>query len=138
MIDKTLDKSVPFITLFELKKNYNSYIIFDTREKKEYETSHLKNAINISYTKFYIDEFTKKINENKTIVVYCSIGYRSEKIGKQLLSKGYKVYNLYGGIFNWINQNQEVFDMNNCITQKIHCYNKKWGNWLIKGEKIYD
>ncbi len=137
MIDKTLDKSVPFISLSGLKNNYNSYIILDIREKKEYDTSHLKNAINIPFTNFKYDEFIP-INKNNLIVVYCSIGYRSEKIGTKLLSKGYKVYNLYGGIFNWINQNQEVYDKNNCLTQKVHCYNKKWGNWVIKGEKIYD
>jgi predicted sulfurtransferase len=79
-----------------------------------------------------------KIDKNTPIVVYCSIGYRSEKVGEKLLNEGFTVYNLYGGIFNWKNSNNPVVDNNEIATQKVHCFNQEWSKWLLKGEKIYD
>ena len=39
------------------------------------------------------------------IIVYCSIGVRSEDIGEKLKELGYtKILNLYGGIFDWKNK----------------------------------
>ena len=44
------------------------------------------------------------IARESTIVVYCSVGYRSEKIAEELDKLGFtNVSNLYGGIFEWIN-----------------------------------
>ena len=47
------------------------------------------------------------------------------------------VYNLYGGIFEWKNQNQAVY-RNHKETEEVHAYNKMWGFWLDKGIKVYD
>ncbi len=53
------------------------------------------------------------IGEESKVVVYCSVGYRSEKIAEKLKAAGYKnVFNLYGGIFEWENQNLPVYDSN--------------------------
>tara|TARA_B100000768_G_C11171243_1_gene328804 strand:+ start:178 stop:360 length:183 start_codon:yes stop_codon:yes gene_type:complete len=50
------------------------------------------------------------INKSDIIIVYCTIGYRSEKISEELKLKGYKyVYNLYGGIIQWVNKGNKVF-----------------------------
>ena len=72
------------------------------------------------------------------IVVYCSIGVRSAKIAQQLKDEGYtNVFNLYGGIFEWKNNNFQVFDLKEKETEKVHVYDKDWAIWLIKGEKVY-
>jgi len=34
------------------------------------------------------------------------------------------VSNLYGGIFEWVNQGNNVVDDNNRITPKVHAYGK--------------
>lgn len=138
MVDNTLNKTVPFITSEKLSTNYNYYTILDTRELNEYNISHLDNAIHVGYTNFNLKEIIKTIPTNKPIVVYCSVGYRSEKIGEKLIRKGYIVYNLYGGIFEWKNKGNSVFDSLSNSTNKVHCYNSDWSKWLVKGEKIYD
>ena len=67
------------------------------------------------------------------------MGYRSEKISEQLLDAGYTdVANLYGGIFEWKNQNQKVVNMDGQTTESVHAYNRTWGIWLKNGEKVYD
>ncbi|HUM48347.1 MAG TPA: rhodanese-like domain-containing protein, partial [Chitinophagales bacterium] len=80
----------------------------------------------------------KNIPKDQRIVVYCSVGYRSEKIAEQLENAGYShVTNLYGGIFEWVNEGHAVYDLTGTTTPNIHPYNATWGVWLKKGEKVY-
>ena len=76
--------------------------------------------------------------KNKPLIVYCSIGKRSEKITKELLKEGFSnVRNLYGGIFEWVNEGNGVVDNENKPTNKVHAYGRFWGQFLEKGEKVY-
>lgn len=138
MIDSTLQKTVPFITSDNLLENYENYTILDSREINEYNISHLKKAIHVGYDNFNMNTTSKKLSLNTPIVVYCSVGYRSEKIAEKLIKKGYKVYNLYGGIFDWKNKKNTVINTSNIETNKVHCYNEEWSKWLVNGEKVYD
>jgi rhodanese-related sulfurtransferase len=141
-MDKTLKKfnreSIPYIQPEELTDQQNAFIL-DTREKAEYDVSHLKNAIWVGYKNFQLDSVIPKIKTRKSeIVVYCSIGVRSEDIGEKLMKAGYSnVKNLYGGIFEWKNKGYPVYDNQEKQTEKIHAFSKHWGKLLTKGEKVY-
>ncbi|WP_298477879.1 rhodanese-like domain-containing protein [uncultured Maribacter sp.] len=141
-LEKTLklynSESVPYIYTEELASMEN-IILLDTRKKNEYTVSHLKNAIWVGYDSFNKKAVSSKVTDKKTpIVVYCSIGVRSENIGELLLEMGYtNVKNLYGGIFEWKNKDQPVFNMENTETENVHAYDKQWGKLLKKGKKIY-
>jgi rhodanese-related sulfurtransferase len=130
--------SVPYITVSELKSKKN-LIILDSREPKEFNVSHLRNAKYVGHDKFDSKKITTTLkNRNDTIIVYCSIGVRSENIGEKLQKLGYKnVYNLYGGIFEWKNQGQEIVDGKEKTTEKVHAFSKEWNKYLLKGIKIY-
>ena len=82
-IEKTLEKlnkkSIPYITVEDLSAKINVTIL-DTRKKEEYDISHLQNAIWVGYKKFNIDSLPIQ-NKKTNIIVYCSIGVRSEDIG---------------------------------------------------------
>lgn len=131
-------KSIPYVNSKEFKEIKNP-IILDTREKKEFDVSHIKNAECVGYNKFDSKKIKEKYkNMNDTIVVYCSVGIRSERIGEKLKKIGYKnVFNLYGGIFGWKNNDQEVLDINQNPTQKVHGFSKEWSRYLLKGKKTY-
>jgi len=137
MIDTTLRQTIPYIKVDELKAKYTDYVILDARELAEYQTSHLKGAQFVGYTKFKIKKILQKLPKNKPVVVYCSIGYRSEKIAEKLQKKGIQVYNLYGGIFDWKNKNNTVIDTTENPTENVHTYNEEWSKWLKNGIKIY-
>lgn len=130
--------SVPYITVNELKKNTN-YLLLDTRKKEEYRVSHIKNAKWAGYKKFELDSVLATYpDKNTPIVVYCSIGVRSENIGEKLQRAGYtNVKNLYGGIFEWKNNKESVVDPSGHVTEKVHAFNKQWGKLLIHGEKVF-
>lgn len=139
VLEKLNKKSVPYITVEKLKAK-NSYVLLDSREPKEFNVSHIKNAINVGFDKFNSKIITETIKDfNTPIVVYCSIGVRSELIGEKLLKMGYKqVYNLYGGIFEWKNQECKVVNRYKKETDSIHTFDKKWSFYLKKGVKVYE
>lgn len=138
-IEELIEHSVPVISCERLEQKVNTpnLYLLDAREKKEYETSHLKDAVWVGYDTFSPERLTT-VPKDGIVVVYCSVGYRSEKIGEQLKKMGYsRVYNLYGGIFEWTNRTYPLVNLQNEITTKVHAYNRDWGRWLNKGEKVY-
>jgi rhodanese-related sulfurtransferase len=83
----------------ELKEKKN-LVFLDAREPKEYKVSHIQNAIPVGFDHFNSKKMAT-LKDKNTIVVYCSIGVRSEQIGEKLMKLGYKKrHNLYGGILN--------------------------------------
>lgn len=138
IMEKLADKDVPLATVTETSVN-PSYNRLDAREREEFEVSHLKDAHFIGYTNFDTSEFSETFpDKHATYVVYCSVGVRSEKIGKKLIDMGYTdVKNLSGGIFKWVNEGYDIVDMNGQKTQKVHAYNRFWGLLLNKGSKVY-
>ncbi len=128
-VNEYLNYSIPVIDVDIASKEKDQFIFIDAREIEEFETSHIKDAIWLGYDQPHWQNI-KHISKNQKIVVYCSIGYRSEKIGEKLKKMGYvNVYNLYGSIFEWINRNNSVF-AGSKKTNYIHTYNKSWSKWV--------
>ena len=140
LLNKWNKKNVPYISVETLALPKTNAILLDAREKKEFEVSHLENAICVGYDKFKLKETLAKLPEDKNakIVVYCSLGIRSETVANKLIEAGYtNVFNLYGGIFEWKNANFQVVDTLGKETEKVHTFNKDWSKWLKKGQKVY-
>ena len=141
MLASMYRNSVPLIKPYELIRlieENDNIILLDTREPDEYKVSHIRNAIHVGYDSFNISKVAG-VPKDAVIIAYCSIGYRSERVGENLIKAGYtNTMNLYGGIFEWINNSYPVVDPAKNITQRIHPYNKMWGKWLEKGIKVYE
>ena len=77
-------------------------IIVDVRTKEEYETGHIKGAINIPHY-----EINEKIDldKSKTIMVYCKSGTRSAIAYEALKKLGYNVVDL--GAYDSIDMEKE-------------------------------
>lgn len=138
LLKNMLAHSVTEITVAQadsLKKENALFI--DTREREEYSVSHIDNAIFVGYDSLDLSPL-EKVAKDEKIVVYCAVGYRSEKTAEKLVKLGYtNVHNLYGGIFEWKNQDKTVVNPGSEETEKVHAYNRIWGVWLQKGEKVY-
>ncbi|MCF6296195.1 MAG: rhodanese-like domain-containing protein [Flavobacteriaceae bacterium] len=134
------ERSVPYISVQELAMPKTKAIILDAREKKEYNVSHIKDAIYVGYDFFEIDSVQQKLpNKDSQIVVYCSLGIRSEDIAEKLKKAGYKnVLNLYGGIFEWKNNNFTIYDSEENETENVHTFSLEWSKWFTNGIKIYE
>lgn len=140
MVNGQIRHTIPLLQTEELKQwieKKQDFYLFDAREEKEYRISRIKQAQHVGYEHFRIFPLMK-LDKSKPVVVYCSIGVRSEKIGEQLQQSGFtKVYNLFGGIFKWINSGYPVYNEKGETTE-IHPYSKKWGKWLQKGKQCYE
>ncbi|MBU2949553.1 rhodanese-like domain-containing protein [Tamlana agarivorans] len=143
-LDKLLKKynkeSIPYIKASELQNTPSEVIYLDTRAPNEYAVSHLKDAILVDYNNFSMDTIQKIIpNKTSEIIVYCTLGMRSETIGEKLKEAGYThVKNLYGGIITWKNSNFPVYNENNKPTDSVHTYSKSWRKWLKNGIQVYE
>lgn len=90
-----------YILIQENKDNPN-FVILDVRTPEEFLGEHIENAVNLDY---YSDTFRNdldKLDKNKTYLIYCRSGTRSENalnIMKELDFR--EVYNMSGGIIKW-------------------------------------
>lgn len=115
-------------------------LLFDVREKIEYEVSHLDGAIRVDpgiWTSSFIKNYAKQ-TKGKTVVFYCSVGVRSSRLAsrvkKQLMKAGAKdVHNLEGGIFYW---HGSEFNLVNAEgkTDFVHPFNPYWGQLVRRRE----
>ena len=132
--------TVPVISKTELDSAISgdsTLVIIDCREMEEFEVSHLSGARLASYAEMEPEKLDF-VDSTNSIIVYCTIGYRSERIGEKLLEAGYtRVFNLYGGIMDWKNKGGTVVAGAGDTTEKVHTYNKQWSHYLEKGEKVY-
>jgi rhodanese-related sulfurtransferase len=136
LLEKYNDQSVPYIKVQDLQADLSQYVVLDTRKKKEFDVSHLPGAHWVGESM----EVSKlpELHKDQKIVVYCSVGVRSENFGEQLQEAGFtQVYNLYGSIFSWKDAGYEVNDRNGQVTDSVHTYSKKWSNYLKAGIKTY-
>ena len=137
MLETMYKKSVPLVTVSQLKKMPN-VVLLDTRAKAEYAVSHLPNARWVGYDDFDLKR-VRDIPKQANLVLYCSVGYRSERVGEKLLAAGYgHVHNLYGSLFEWVNEGNPVVDREGKPTERVHAYSRLWGVWLQRGEKVYE
>ena len=136
MVNALISESVPVLRVEELQAKRN-IILLDTRTKAEYDVSHIDNAVWVGEKDWDLKSFEKFNKEQTVIVVYCSIGYRSEKLVKKLLRLGFeKTFNLYGGVFDWVNKGNPV-ETNRGLTDSIHGYDKSFARWIEKGVVIF-
>lgn len=130
-------QEVPRISVAEAYRQKEDFIFLDTRSREEFVISHIPGAQFVPYKEFALTAL-KEIPKSTPIITYCSIGKRSGLIGKKLLEAGFtNVYNLYGGIFEWVNRELPVVDTENKRTKKVHTFSRAWSVWLEKGIAVY-
>ena len=132
-------ETVPLIRAQELDKQLRSQkiLVLDSRSPEEYNVSHIEGAQFIDYDRLNSSSFDE-LDMEATIVVYCTVGYRSERVGEKLQKEGFqKVYNLYGGVLQWANEGRPVVNSKGLPTDSVHTYSRHWSQWLQNGIKVY-
>jgi len=117
----------------------SSALFLDAREVKEYKVSHLPGAVHFGYSKMNF-KAVKAIDKSRPIVVYCTVGYRSERAAAKLRKKGFtNVYNLYGSLYAWKLAGLPLVDDSEQPTEKLHTYDELWGSFVPDsiGEKVH-
>lgn len=77
-------------------------VVIDVRTPGEVSQGYIPNATKfIDYTSGSFDAQIAKLDKTKKYIVYCKSGGRSAGAAEALAAKGFKVYNLLGGISAW-------------------------------------
>ncbi len=125
MLDSLLDHSVPEVTVADIEAS--EALLLDARELNEFKVSRIENARWVGFNTFSLKS-VKDVPKDQEIIVYCSVGYRSEKVAEKLQAAGFtNVSNLYGGIFEWVNQDRDLVDSEGHHTGRVHAYDRTWG-----------
>ena len=98
--EETTTGTMGTITTEEVKeildnKNEN-YVLIDVREDDEFNEGHIPGAVNIPLGNITSVDYSK----DKTLIVYCKSGNRSNEAAIKLKNMGYNVKDM-GGILNW-------------------------------------
>lgn len=134
LLQDLLSHSVPEIKPADCKND--KQVFLDAREAEEFNVSHIPGALHVGYD-FFDPSAVNTLPKDTPLVVYCSVGYRSEKITEKLIRMGFtNVSNLYGGIFLWKDSGYKVVDAQG-ETSRIHTYNEKWSKWVQNAEKVW-
>ena len=84
--------------------------ILDVRTKEEYAINHVTNAVNVDVSQPGYEEQLKALPKTEPVFIYAINNARTTKLAKQLLAGGFnEVYELQGGIANWIGSGYPYF-----------------------------
>lgn len=135
LIEGLYDADFPIVKPDQIR-DLSNYQVLDTREMEEFEVSHLRGARWVGYERFSVSD-TEDLEKDQPVLVYCTVGVRSEDIGRKLREAGFtRVYNLYGGIIHWANSGKPL-EASGLPTDQVHTYSRAWGIWLQRGKKVY-
>jgi len=124
-------KKFPSVKVLTPKKTMHladsgKLVVVDVRDNREIDVSIIPGAIT---QKTFLGQTDKY--KDKTIVAYCTIGYRSGIFASEMQKRGIDVYNLKGGILAWTLEGGKVYDSKEPV-KRIHVYGEKW-KYVPKG-----
>ncbi|HJW81915.1 MAG TPA: rhodanese-like domain-containing protein [Acidiferrobacterales bacterium] len=96
---------VSVMTTEELGKRFNEVLVIDVRSKYEFDTLHVKDAVNVPLTTGFGDKLVQlRAKHNKPFVFYCNGKTCLKSYDAVLLATKARLDNLYAydaGIFDW-------------------------------------
>lgn len=105
-------------------------VLFDVRTAEEYAISHVPGARHLPPD---ADPATAlaDVPRDRSIVVYCSVGWRSADMARRMADAGFaRVTNMRGSIFRWVSEGRPLVDGAGAPTARVHAFGPPW-SWLV-------
>ena len=123
---------VPHLTTRQLANKLNrgdAVLLLDARAAEEFQVSHIDGAVRATTVHTALNAIQTD-SRRPTVVVYCSVGYRSSQLVSRLKARGVKnVFNLEGSLFQWANEGRPLARGDQSAT-RVHPYDDDWGELL--------
>lgn len=84
----------------KMAEEKEKYRLIDVREPYRYEKQHLKGAVNRPYGILQEEDYKEK----KDLIVYCDFGGQSMMAARHLAKEGFRVYNIVGGVYYYLEE----------------------------------
>lgn len=83
----------------------NDFTLLDVRTPEEFTEGHIYTATNIDYFSRRFKEELRELDRDKTYLIYCRSGKRSEEALKAMKALGFtKVYHMKDGVLQWMTE----------------------------------
>ena len=89
---------------YEKIKQGSQVQLVDVRTAEEFSDGHIAGAANVDFYSADMKAQLSHLNKTEPVYIYCRSGSRSGKYSQILMSLGYSVYDLDGGILAWMNE----------------------------------
>ena len=99
----------------------DSFVLVDVRSNAETDVSIIPGAI--TKTEF---EQNRDRYRGKTVVAYCTVGYRSGIYTNKLRLMGWSARNYKGSILDWCANQLPIVTKEGIETQRVHTYNANY------------
>jgi len=99
------------------RKPLPSFVLVDVRSPKETAVSVIPGAI----PKEQFEKNAKQFRD-RTVITYCTVGYRSDKYARKLIQQGFTAKNFKGSILGWCRANQPLVTLQGEATNRVHTY----------------
>jgi phage shock protein E len=86
---------------FEKRKAEPNTVVLDVRSEEEFAKGHIAGAVNLPINAKDFDERAKQLDKDKTYLVHCQAGVRSERACKKMDGVVPKLFNFAGGMNEW-------------------------------------
>ncbi len=139
------EDTVPVATPSELERaraSNRTLVLLDVRSRAERSVSYIAGSEFHDYDGFSTQSFLD-LPRSAPIIIYCAVGYRSERVGEMFLEHGFTdVRHLYGGIIEWSNRGLPLergsSQSSSSDRPPVHGYLPQWGRYVTTGEVVYD
>lgn len=112
--------------------NQGELVVIDARSTREFNVSHLQGAV--QYSPSVLDT----LDPSQPVLVYCTVSIRSNSLAKEMSEKGFtQIYDIKGGLVSWINDQKDLVNADNQMTDTIHTYSKWVAPFVRKGTAVY-
>jgi len=120
-------------------------VVLDVRSDPERSVSFIDGSEFFNFEDFDLEPFLA-LSRDTPVILYCAVGYRSERVGEEFISAGFTdVVHVYGGIIEWYNRGLPVENgsaLEGATEQgadpPVHGREPKWGRWVADGNVTYD
>ena len=93
--------------------NNENAIVIDVNDSKEFESGHIKSAINVPMAELSSKMSDLEKYKNKAVLTCCKHGNQSSRACKQLRKSGFNnTFNISGGLHSWLEANLPVTKTN--------------------------
>jgi rhodanese-related sulfurtransferase len=117
-------------------KIQNDVLWIDARSYSEYSKGTIANSININAVHPILTELNS-VAKNKNIIVVSNFGYRADILATELKKNGFtQVKVLYGGLIDWVNQQNGLVNDKNATSYLIHLGEKDNAVYLTNNNFI--
>lgn len=115
-------KGIPEVTVKEALAlaNERGARFVDARAPAERKVSTIKGAIPHEQVLAHPERY-----QDRPLIVYCTIGYRSGLMVRRLRKAGLEAYNLRGSLLSWVHAGQPLYHDDE-RTKRLHVYGETW------------